>query len=131
MLHDKIHIHDWVKTPTASAVFGAKFIPGVKKCYHSFTKDAILTIICLKKCRRSDGVNPNTARICSLYFSYPLKYVLFNLVTPFNVKYKPSVNIKHKFEWLKLTRICMTNAKLYKLTKGKVKEYYKNYDNSK
>ena len=24
----------------------------------------------------------------------------------------------------------MTNAKLYKLTKGKVKEYYKNYDNS-
>ena len=25
----------------------------------------------------------------------------------------------------------MTDAKLYKLTKGKVKEYYKNYDNSK
>ena len=25
----------------------------------------------------------------------------------------------------------MTNTKLYKLTKGKVKEYYKNYDNPK
>ena len=58
--------------------------------------------------------------ICSLQFSYPL-----------NVKYKPSVNTKHKFGRLKLTRICMTNAKLYKLTKGKVKEYFKNYDNSK
>ena len=61
-----------------------------------------------------------TLEICSLQFSYPL-----------NVKYKPSVNTKHKFGWLKLTRICMTNAKLYKLTKGKIKEYYKNCDNSK
>ena len=70
------------ETPRVCAMFGCKFIPGVKKCYHSFQNDAILTNICLKKCRRSDGVNPNTARICSLYFSYPLKYVLFNLVTP-------------------------------------------------
>ena len=118
------------ETPRVSAMFGCKFIPGVKKCYHSFPKNAILRNIWVKKCRRSDGVNPNTTRTCSLYFSYPFKYVLFNLVT-LNVKYKPSVNTKHKFGWLKLTRICMTNAKLYKLTKGEVKEYYKNYNNSK
>ena len=70
------------ETPRIYAMFGCKFIPGVKKCYHSFPKDAILINICLKKCQRSDDVNPNTPRICSLYFSYPLKYVLFNLVTP-------------------------------------------------
>ena len=58
--------------------------------------------------------------ICSLQFSYCL-----------NAKYKPSVNTKHKFGRLKLTRIRMTNAKMYKLTKGKVKEYNINYDNSK
>ena len=49
----------------------------------------------------------------------------------FIVKYKPSVNTKHKFGRLKLIRICMTNTKLYNLTKGKDQEYYKNYDNSK
>ena len=37
--------------------------------------------IWLKKCRRSDGVNPsNTVRMCSLYFSYSLKYAVFILV---------------------------------------------------
>ena len=77
------------ETPRVCAKFGCKFIPGVKKCYHSFPKEAILTNICLKKCRRSDGVNPNTARICSLYFSYPLKYVLFNLVTPLMLNINP------------------------------------------
>ena len=70
------------ETPRVCAMFGYKFIHGVMKCYQSFSKGSILTNIWLKKCRRSDGVNPNTARICSLYFSYPLKYVLFNLVTP-------------------------------------------------
>ena len=69
------------ETPMVCEMFGCKFIPGVK-CYHSFPKDAIFANICLKKCRRSDGVNPKTARICTLYFSYPLKYYLFNLVTP-------------------------------------------------
>ena len=60
------------ETPMACAMFGCKFIPRVKKCYHSFPKDAILTNICLKKCRRSDGVNPNTA----------IEYAVFILVTP-------------------------------------------------
>ena len=62
------------ETPRVCAIFGCKFIPGVKKCYHSFPKDAILINICVKKCRRSDGVNPNTASICSL-----------NLFTPWNM----------------------------------------------
>ena len=74
------------ETQRVCAMFGCKFMPGVKKCYHSFPKDAILTNICLKKFGRPDGVNPYyglyTARICSLYFSYPFKYVLFNLVSP-------------------------------------------------
>ena len=63
-------------------MFGCKFTPGVEKCYHSFAKDAIITNIGLKKCRRSDGVNYNTSKIKSFYFSYPLKYVFFNLVIP-------------------------------------------------
>ena len=60
-------------------MFWCKFTPGFEKCYHSFPKDVILTNVWLKTSRRSDGVNPNTARMCSLYFSYPLKY---GFVTP-------------------------------------------------
>ena len=45
------------ETPRICEMFGCKFIPGAKKCYYSFPKDAILTNKCLKKCRRSDGIN--------------------------------------------------------------------------
>ena len=71
------------ETPRTYAMFGYKFTPGVEKCYHSFANDAILLPnIRLKKCRRSDGVNYNTSKISSFYFSYPLKWVFFNLFTP-------------------------------------------------
>ena len=70
------------ETPWIYAMFGCKFTPGVEKCNHSFPKDVILTNIWLKKSRRSDGAIPYTARMCSLYFSYPLKYAFFNLLTP-------------------------------------------------
>ena len=66
------------ETPRIYAMFGCRFTPGVEKCCHSFSKDAILPDIWLKKCRRSDGVNPNTAS--SLNFSYLLKYTVFILV---------------------------------------------------
>ena len=81
------------ETPSIYAMFGCKFTPGVEKRYHSFAKYAILTNIWLKKCQRSDGVNYNTSKISSFYFSYHLKYVLFNLVTTlmWNIN-KPSVN---------------------------------------
>ena len=62
------------ETPRECAMFGCKFVPGVKKCYHSFPKDAILTNICLKKCQKSDGVNP-----------IDLEYAVFILVTPRNM----------------------------------------------
>ena len=62
-------------------MFGCKFTPGVEKCCQIFPKDAILTNMWLQKGQRSDGVNPKTARMCSQYFSYQLKYAFFNLVT--------------------------------------------------
>ena len=87
------------ETPRIYSMFGCKFIPGVEKCCHSFSKDAIFTNIWLEKCW-SDGVNLNTARICSLNFSYTLTYVFFNLVTPFYAKYKPSINTNLTQIWL-------------------------------
>ena len=70
------------ETPIIYPMFGCKFTTGDEKCYHPFPKDVIPTNIWLKKAQRSDGVNPNTARMCSLYFSYPLKYTVFILFTP-------------------------------------------------
>ena len=70
------------ETQRVYAMFWCKFTPGVEKCYHSFPKDAILTNIWLQKYRSSDGVNPTTGRMCSVYFSYPSKYAVIILVTP-------------------------------------------------
>ena len=53
----------------------------IENWFHSFKKDAILRNVWLQKCRRSDGVNPNTARISRLHFSYLVKYGLFILVS--------------------------------------------------
>ena len=89
------------ETPRTYAMFGCTFTHGVEKCSHSFAKEAILTNIWLKKCQRSDGVNYNTSKISSFYFSYLLKYVFFNLVTPlmWNIN-KPSVNTNYTQIWL-------------------------------
>ena len=89
------------ETPRIYAMFGCKFTPGVEKWYDSFVKEVILTNILLKKCRRSDGVNYNTSKISSFYFSYPLKYVFFNLVIPlmWNIN-KSSVNTNFTQVWL-------------------------------
>ena len=82
------------------AMFWFKFTPRVEKCYHSSANSAILTNIWLKKCRRSNGVNCNTSKIGGFCFSYPLKYVFFNLVNPlmWNIK-KPSVNTNFAQIW--------------------------------
>ena len=72
------YLPEWVFLPQW---FGCKFTPKPlirKTCYHAFAKDSILTNIWLKKCWRSDGVNYNTFKVSSFYFSYPLKYVFFN-----------------------------------------------------
>ena len=68
-------------------MFGCKFTPAVEKQYHSFPKDTTLRNTWVRKCRRSDGVNPNTARICSLHFSSSqlkneLKFKLLNIPPP-------------------------------------------------
>ena len=87
--------------PRIYAMFGCKFTPGVEKCYHSFANDVILTNKWLKKYRRSDVVNYNTSKISSFYFSYPLKYIFFKLVTAlmWNIN-KPSVNTNFTQIWL-------------------------------
>ena len=89
------------ETPRIYAIFGWNIHLELKNCYHSFAKDTILTNIRLKKCWRSDGVNYNTSKISSFYFSYHLKYVFFNLVTAFmwNIN-KPSVNTNFTQIWL-------------------------------
>ena len=89
------------ETPRIYAMFRCKFTTGVEKRYRSFANDAILTNKWLKKCRRSDGVNYNTSKISSFYFSYPLKYVLFNIVTAlmWNIN-KPLVNTNFTQIWL-------------------------------
>ena len=89
------------ETPRIYAMFRCKFTPGVEKCYHSVANDAILTNKWLKKRWRSDGVNYNTSKISSVYFSYHLKYVFFNLVsTLMSNLNKPSVNTNFTQIWL-------------------------------
>ena len=80
------------ETPRVCAMFGCKFIPGVKKCYHSFPKDAILKNIHVLKSAREQMVSTPIQLEYAVFILVTLKYVLFNLV-----KYKPSVNTKHKF----------------------------------
>ena len=89
------------ETPRIYAMFFCKFTPGVEKMLPLIRKNAILTNIWLKKCRRSDGVNDNTSKISSFYFRYRLKYGFFNLVTTFmwNTN-KPSLNTNFTQIWL-------------------------------
>ena len=73
------------------AIFGCYATPGVQKQYHRFPKDPIIRKIWIRKCRRCDFVNPETATICGLHFSdfqqkSNLKYELLNIKTPLNYR---------------------------------------------